>query len=285
MQTEVVKFFKRGFVLSEQELRRIYQSCIDNCKKSGCDAPRHVTEIKMEDGAVLKSDDIEEILLLENSGSKKITRLKLEFDDGSSDPTWSIKVSFCDVSNESNTSTSVTLDVKSSSRDWAFITAAELEERLKKISIISWNNMLSKKWMSSVAMILMMVVMFGSMIFFTDIDSQPQAGQALQESYDSGAIKDPIEAIIFIENFRVENRPSIVNILMPMLYSTVGIFTVFLFFLFILPRMRYDYNFYWGDHISIFDKQKSRIKAITGFIVFGVFASLIAGWIQQLSVV
>jgi len=282
MQTEVVKPFKWGFVLSEQELRRIYQSCLDNCKKAGCEEPKHSAIVKLQDGSIINSNNIEEALSLENSGSKSIEKLELKFDDGSTDPRWSISISFIDGYKAAESWDSAVLEVKSDSRDWAFITAAELEERLKKVTIISWSYVISRKWMSIVMMLLLMVTMFGSTAIFTDFNSFPQPGAALQEQYDKGLITDPIKAIIFIENFRVENRPSMFNSLMPTLISTVVVMLLYMFALFVLPRARTNYNFYWGDHISIYDKQQSRIKAIIAFVIFGVLASLIAGWIQQI---
>lgn len=88
MKTEIMREFKWGFVLNEQELRRIVETCNDHVKK--LDLPEekveHLISGKLKDGSIVESEDINDILALENDASKSIERLRILFKEAKEDP-------------------------------------------------------------------------------------------------------------------------------------------------------------------------------------------------------
>jgi hypothetical protein len=104
-KTVLSKEYNWGFVLSEQELRRIVQECRDHILKTSKSEKWHQSFIaKCADGSIVETETVDGILSLENAGSKKIERLILAFDDGKNnydapdapEPEWSIVIRFKD---------------------------------------------------------------------------------------------------------------------------------------------------------------------------------------------
>src|SRR5687768_17234870 len=126
MKTEVVKHYQWGFILSEQEVRRIAQTCNDHILKNVAD-PRVIIGAALRDGSLIESDNVDDILSLENAGSKRITRLVLTYDDGKEINDWSIDLIFQDAKVSARSWNSIITQVTGESRDWAFLAAADLE--------------------------------------------------------------------------------------------------------------------------------------------------------------
>jgi hypothetical protein len=132
MKTEVSKGFNWGFLLSEQDLRRIIQTCQEHFSKLEVTAPRQLVSAKLRDGSLIDGEDVNSILSLENDGSKSIQRLKIVFDDGQETSDQHIEVQFQDGLKNSEGWTSIDYTVAGPSRDWAFLAASEIEERVRK---------------------------------------------------------------------------------------------------------------------------------------------------------
>src|SRR5437764_14877895 len=132
MKTEVSKKYRWGFVLSEQEVRRIVKTCDEHILKLGLESPHQKFTAKLKDGSLVESEDINDIVSLENEGSKKIQRINILFDDGKEKPEQSIEVEFQDALRDPHGWTSISFTVIGQSRDWAFLAASELEERVRK---------------------------------------------------------------------------------------------------------------------------------------------------------
>lgn len=75
---ESVKKFPHGFLLTEQELRRIIESAVDQLDKISTLPNSANYTINYENGVIEETKDIEEVLSLENSGSTKINSLEIE---------------------------------------------------------------------------------------------------------------------------------------------------------------------------------------------------------------
>src|SRR5687767_10200978 len=110
MKTELQKRFNWGFVLSEQEFRRIIKTCQDHYEKATLaegSTKRILLAAKLNDGSIVESNNVEDIVSLENSGSKQVERVTLLFDDGKEPSDWSISVEFQDGYKNINNWTSV----------------------------------------------------------------------------------------------------------------------------------------------------------------------------------
>ncbi len=95
MTTETGQQYTSGFVLSEQDVRRIAQSAEEHAEKVGASAVTRVVA-KLKDGSLIESQSLDDILSLENGGQKAINRLTLSWDDGQESPKSSITVQFED---------------------------------------------------------------------------------------------------------------------------------------------------------------------------------------------
>lgn len=115
------------------------------------------------------------------------------------------------------------------------------------------------------------------MIFVKDIFPKP--GLELEQAYQSGKIKNAIEALIFLEKSR--EKFSLLNLIWPIIIGASIPFGAFLLISVVLPRISLSYNFYWGDHMAILDKRKSWVKIFWTVIVLGIVASLIGGLILR----
>lgn len=131
MRTEIDHQHKWGFVLSEQELRRIAQSCQEHAAKIGIAVTPKITA-KLKDGSLVESENLDDVLSLENGGQKAINRLVLVWNDGSDRPKGSITVRFEDCAANTKGWESISVSVIGESRDAAFVAAADLDERVKK---------------------------------------------------------------------------------------------------------------------------------------------------------
>jgi len=72
MRTEIERHYKSGFLLPEQELRRIVQSGQQHAAKIGA-LQRPKLSARMKDVSLVETEDIDEILSLENGGQKEVT--------------------------------------------------------------------------------------------------------------------------------------------------------------------------------------------------------------------
>jgi hypothetical protein len=102
----------------------------------------------------------------------------------------------------------------------------------------------------------------------------------LEKAYQSGIIKDPIEAIIFLERAKVDPSNKLA-LIMPMIltFSIPWILMLGLGKLFsvIAPA----YNFYWGDYVSFYDKRRSARNIFWTVIVLGIIVSIISTYITR----
>src|SRR5258708_20485654 len=80
MRTEIARRYQSGFILTEQELRRITQSGQEHAAKIGANDTVNVIA-KLKDGSLIEADGIDDVLSLENGGQKAIVSLTLRWDD------------------------------------------------------------------------------------------------------------------------------------------------------------------------------------------------------------
>jgi hypothetical protein len=70
MPTRVKKPSSWGFALDEQYLRRIFQSCAEHAAKTESSKVDIGVYATLDDGSIVESDGLGEILSLDNSGSR-----------------------------------------------------------------------------------------------------------------------------------------------------------------------------------------------------------------------
>ena len=137
MRTEIDHQYNWGFVLSEQDVRRIAQSGEEHAAKVGASAAIRFAA-KLKDGSLIESESLDDILSLENGGQKAVNRLTLQWDDGDERPKSSITVQFEDGQANPKSWDSISISVIGESRDAVFVAAADLEDRVKKTRARAW---------------------------------------------------------------------------------------------------------------------------------------------------
>ncbi|MBL7941747.1 MAG: hypothetical protein JNM00_03220 [Flavobacteriales bacterium] len=270
--------FTFGFVLTEQELRRTIDLCIEQLKKDN--ATPTITQkftIKYANGAVGDTDNLDLVISEENSGSSQIISLDLEFLDNLERK---ITINFSDIdSNGVSTENSVKYSTKGDSRDWVFVTSSQLEERLKKVSRFSLNT--SKKryrllW-TLIFPIGFLIPMLGTLIFGSN--SKERLLQGIKADWIAKKLTDPIDAMIRIAeaNASMESLTS-----MKYTFIILGIITVLVLLLYIYIKMLYPiHNFCWGDYLETFKRKESTRKTVNSVVIIGLIISIIGGLIAN----
>lgn len=275
MKTEISKQFKWGFILGEQELRRIIKTCIDNAEKIEPGTYSPEIEVHLSDGSIIETQEIEDVLALENSGNRTIDSINLRIDSLET-KNWSILVRFQNGRKNKKSWVSSEYEIFAESRDWVFICSSDIEDRIKRCRTMSFDYITSQRWFLIVPLFLGVLL-----TTFTNqyIGPAKDVADKLQNAYDVGVIKNSIEAIIFVE--KTKNTYSFLHDTLPFCIAFISPMIVFAIVGLILPKFYPSYNFYWGDYIPFFDKKRSVVKLIWTVVILGVLASLIAGLILR----
>ncbi len=277
MKTEISKQFHWGFILREAEIRRIMQACDDNAKKISSDDYVQKITIHLKDGSIIETQDLDEILGLENIGSKSVEKLSIEMEQIEKENNeWNILVSFQNGYYNKKNWTSVEYEISGEQRDWVFITSSEIEERIKRCRIISLDYIAAHRWFMIIPLFLGVLV---SISVSNHIGPEKDIADSLQSAYESGTVKNAIEALIHIE--RIKNARSFVDTTLPFCIAFVTPLFIFYLLASILPKIYPSYNFYWGDYIPYFDKRKNAIRIIWIVIILGILVSIVAGIILR----
>ena len=279
MKTEIRKEFRWGFLLSEQELRRIAQCCRESFAKCGVEQPKSTILIVLKDGSRLESDKLEQVFELENHGTKSVERLSLRYDDGSADPDFLVELNFQDGERNPKSWTSVDFRIISRLRDWAIVLAAEFEERIKRTKLAAFPYIFSHRITALVPLAIGFLLTMYFVTYFSQ-NSAFTAVELLDEMYRQEKINDPIEALIFFEKTKIESRYTRFSPLI-LLGALIFPISITLAVAFMARKIRPSYVFYWGDNVPYFDKRASILKVIWIALILGVPASIIGGLILK----
>lgn len=267
-----------GFILTEQELRRTIDLCIEQLKKENATPEiKQQFTIKYANGAVGETDNLELVISEENSGSAKILSLDLEFIDNLGRM---ITINFSDIdSNVVSTENSVKYSAKGDSRDWVFVTSSQIEERLKKFRRFSLNK--NKKTYQFLWLFLFPIAFFISTIstIFLGNNSKEKILQDIKSDWIAKKLTDPIDAMI-----RIAEANASTESLTGMKYTIIisGIILVLLFLVYLYFKMLFPiHNFCWGDYLETFRRKESARKTVNTVIIIGLIVSIIGGLIAN----
>lgn len=266
MKTKIDKSYDAGFLLGESELRRFIDVISEAFSKSQMKA-EYAFQLKLADGSILEPSNIDEILSQENFGSKEIMSLNLKCQNNENDSC--VELEFKDGLKNPKNWDAISYQINSDNRDWAFVLASELDERVKKIKMISWARFFNSKiLMYSVLLILMGFSTFTVLTGGNEVN----ALHTLEESYLAGDFKDPIEAMIFYEKQKREvvKKSAIMYVMLAFPF-------LLLLGRSLLPRIYPAYVFYWGDIVPTYDKRLAFAKTFWIVIVLGIGVSMAAG--------
>ncbi|MCD5360310.1 hypothetical protein [Chromobacterium aquaticum] len=277
MKTEIHRTFSWGFVLSEQELRRIAQTATEHILKTTAQIDVDFTACAhLSNGATTESSSIDDLVALENDGSKAIESVRLEWKCKSAPERFHVLLIFQNAAKNRKNWDSISLSIESDSRDWAFVASSELEERIKRTKIMAWDAILNGKWSTLALLLFSTITMLTIMSFFgTGRDSHI----LLQEQYQAGKLKNAIEAIIALE--RIKNQQSLANLLTPMVLAMIAPYLLFFLFGKLSPWLAPSYNFCWGDYVARFDRKRQIRNFVLSAIFLALLISIVANFVSK----
>lgn len=275
MKTENQRSYNTGFVLTEPELRRIHQLIIEQFQRHlGSSANIKVSyEIRYRNGSISEPNSLDTIIAQENIGSSAITRLGIRFTDDNNPFLYDVTLRFINLDLEEYGSTSISYTVIGNDRDWVFIVKSLLDERIKRIKcfrIYSQDNFFRFFFAIFFSSFLLTIVALPDSKF-----QELNKLKLIEQNYKNGKFKNPIEALIEIEKYKIDANYSS----MPM-NSMVGVGIILALIIIVFATVYYcfpSYNFCWGEYIAF----KKRKENIGKFIIVTVIFSLLLGVITN----
>jgi hypothetical protein len=289
MKTEARQSFSHGFVLTEQELRRIADVATQQLVKvRSSPPPTTQIELRFRNGTITESDSLDDLLSLENVGAKHIVRMRISFESEKDSPPRAlsfpdhvITLAFTNTE-ENKDERPISYVVKGSDRDWVFVTASELEERIAKVKSFSPQALFSHISFSVVVALVFTLSLMTMMIYATT-SHHYSTGQTMEAQWKAGTLRDPIEAIIIqqksietMDQNRTGRLPLALMVGMPIfviiILSALAGLVVYLY-----PA----YVFCWGDYTKVFERRVQVRKYVFGVVVVGLVVGILASIIAN----
>lgn len=277
MRTEISKSFNCGFFLSEQELRRIIQSVTEHAQKAANGRDYLIDfKLKRSDGALIQASSVDESFATENSEPRRIRGVQICAHEAPHKTSWQISVSYKDGDCDVKSPGSIALDIDGESRDWAFVAASDLEDRIKPTRIAAWEILLEKP----IAMPIMLLISLSIFLAFFGLLIPKDSHMVLQKQYEQGLLKDSIQAMIELERINNDRKPGTL-LFVVLLFSFLVPAACWVFPAKIFPLLRPSYNFYWGDYVVVIDRRRRLRSTIGTVVILGLIVSVIGGVIAK----
>lgn len=280
MRTEISKTFERGFLLSEQELRRIHDTVVQHvARRLQPDEMSRMYEIKYANGGISHPSSIDEVLREENIGSKSIVRFGFVVSGKTPEHNIYIRINFCNAERDSG-SWSIKYDVVGGERDWVFVATSDLNERLNRILTLGssegWRKGLTSLMGISMAAALLYLV-FG---LRQNAATQSDALERIQQAWQKGELKDPVDAMLQLERARqlstkndyTGSFPAMIAIPIILVAIQITSSPIGKIYAFLFPQ----YTFYWGEAVAEYDRRQRMTRLLLGTILGGTVLSILA---------
>jgi hypothetical protein len=284
MKTENTKDYSTGFVLTEQELRRIHNSLIEQFEKKFSSATdiKGIYEIKYKNGSVSNPNSLDAIFNQENIGSSGITRLKIKITDNNNPSLYEVTMQFTNLDVEEGRDLKpIFYIVIGHDRDWVSIVASLLDERINRIKRFSLN--LSTRYQLLIMMAALPFVMFPSAYWQLSNRESQLLNQLniIEENYKRGLLKDPIEALIQIEKLKLIDKNEAWLLVSP--FISVWTIPISISIIFSLGKYFFPaYNFCWGEYVNFKKGREKQGKFLIGGVLFTLFMSVVGNYISAL---
>lgn len=296
---ESSKSYKHGFILKEQDLRRIIDLMNEQFKKLSTEVIEYNFVLKYKNGAVANTNDIESVLKQDNEGSASIVRLQINGSQINDDKASFIKLEFRHPDTaEDESNVPIKHLIKGQSRDWVFVTSSLIEERITKIKrsqIDPTSSNSPEKLLFRLSTPIIMLTFLISMIVYLPETSNTlnmqkfKAISEIEAKWKAHSILDPIDVIIQLEKAKnkPENNITINTIMFSLILSrpfiiVIGGLIILIVLLNVLLKYYPVYNFYWGSYIEIFDKKESTRKLIIGILLGTIFLGIIVNLLSNI---
>ena len=286
MRSEAKKSLRHGFLLTEQEIRRLADTIVQQMRRIDPEGrgPIQYTA-KLKGGAIIETNALDDVLALENAGAKTIVRLGITAKDRQEQPQSEITVQFANVDEEQGgDSTSVEYTVRSDDRDWVFVTSSELDERIAKVKRFAPNQM-GRNAIFIVFMIVMIVTFALMAILSGGSHTRLDAISAVEKAWIEKRVTDPVEALIQVE--KAANTPGRYERYGEFAIPVLPMVVIVLIFVAtpVIPKFYPFFVFCWGDYVRIYERKQAVRRFVFVVVVLGlalsVAGSLIASRIHS----
>lgn len=293
LYVESAKNYIQGFILKEQDFRKIVSLTNEQFYKEGVNNVVWNFFVGFKNGAVAKTNDINEVLTLENEGQKQITSLRIEANGTKvQESDYTVSIDF-NLLNNRYIKQPIQLIVKGLSRDWVFLTTAELDEKINKLKRTTWPPISLRAGDSFILLFLPL-----SMLFFLIFPSSPSVSSIdryerqmegvnnIVEKYNTDSTYSQVGLIIDLERNRLkEYIPEQSFVFKNFSLSTVIIFFA-LFMLFMLSLavgswFQIPYAFYWGEYMETFDRRERIKNYVLSTVIVGGIISIVTNFIYE----
>jgi hypothetical protein len=193
MRTELNSSSDKIFFVSDQELIRLKDTINEQIKKINHDnGASFLFEIRLKNGAISNPSILDEILSLENNGSTLVERITINATADNA-KTGLVSITF-DKSGIDRFGHSIAYKIISADKDWAFICASSIEERISRITSNSFVKLFFIDVHPRIVPLIAMITMF--LWFYLNIPRTEDYTAQIKEL--AATISDPVELIIEI---------------------------------------------------------------------------------------
>jgi hypothetical protein len=275
MKTEAQKRYRRGFFLSEQELRRTVDTVVTQFAKSPCSCiPLTDVELKFRNGAISETNALDDVFQVENGGSSSIDRLRVRIHEPQKDPTYSVELTLAraDLDDDDHP---IRYVVRGNDRDWVFVTSSLLEERLSRVRrFVLYEILWSRRLFPLITTLVLMIGMVVGISRSTGFGTHRRAlADSVENEWRRGVLRDPIEVALRFERARAREEASI-SLRRIFLYPwIIGLASLAL--LFAVSKMRPGYTFYWGDAAAAYDRRLKVTYFVLVVVILGTVLSVL----------
>jgi hypothetical protein len=282
MKVESRRSYKCGFVLTEQELRRLVDLVTEQFSKLPIGQPANVEyQIKYKNGVIADTTSLEDILTQENAGSSQLIKLRAQFriPDQPHEPQ-EVLFWFIDAdADEEEGATSVRYLIRGNSRDWVFITSSLIEERIQKVKRFAFNELFTRrKALVPLVLGMMISVLLFPISFALEAAKPGQSHAAIEKVKQRWAAKDlsdPVEAIILLEEAKASTGSVTLTRLLPVIVVPVVLLFLFMGSIWFVTKYYPIFNFCWGDYVEIFRQKEAARKFWLIVIGLGLLVSFV----------
>jgi hypothetical protein len=276
------KSYNQGFLITEQELRRLVDMISDQLKKvDRILEPELSYTIKFKNGVVATTEILTDIFTLENGGLGEIINFELKASTGKEKNAHEIKIEFKRENSRyfPYLKRPIEHSIKGKSRDWVFVTSSQIEERINKLKPPGISILDSARFNELIFAGCIFFIVFLSIVSNTFFkNNKSEYINDIETKWKANEITDPIEVLlIFEKNKGSLNLEPIKYVLM---FFLVLIILYFLFKMFV--KKYYPlYNFCWGDYLEEYNSKEKLRKNFIALFVIGILVSIIGGLVAN----
>jgi hypothetical protein len=285
MKVESKKKFTKGFVLKEDDLRRIVGIVREQFSKlPSTPKSSESFRVQLKNGAILDISSLDDVLSLENGGSNRIVRLSYAQFTGLKDEGIRVRIDFIrDHSDDEGEATSMRFQVNGEDRDWVLVTSSQLEERCDRLSRFAIRQIFGKKYLEFCILftpLILVLIMFGNFAWPSVSRRDRLPSKVLETAVQAGKVKEPVEALLIVEKAREQQTLSeSASFRSSVIFACL--ITVSMISLFSFRSFSPISHFCWGDYLEEFQRKESRRQFWLVVIVVGVVVSVVGGIIAN----